>query len=154
MPIQRSNGLGVVAGGGVSRTKQSEGPQTDINTIVNRYLRSGELTHYNASVLRYGDFSAVGTLQEQMHAVHEARERFGALPAGIKAAAGHDPLIFLQMLATVEGTEVLIEAGLDAQIQRVDDAGNVLTDDQVEEDAERQRFEAKHGSPDKPKADE
>lgn len=114
----RSNQLGKTEFTSDSKTKQSEGPQTDINTIVNRYLRSGELNHFNGRVPRYGDFSAMNDLQDQLNAVHEATDRFMALPATIRDAAGHDPVKFLEMLATEDGTELLIAAGLDVEIDR------------------------------------
>lgn len=101
---------------GISRTKQSEGPATDINAIVKKYETTGMVSHLNQRAPMYGDFSQAVALHEALNAVMEADDAFMTLPAEVRKEAENDPVRFLEMLASPEGTEVLVEAGLDAKL--------------------------------------
>lgn len=108
-------------GGTKSRTRQTEGEVTNINALVKRLLNNGTVElPYNAPV--YGDFTQSQTLQEAMNRVFEAQDMFQTLPASVRNAARNSPVELLAMLATEEGTEILIEAGLDGEIRRGDQA--------------------------------
>lgn len=101
---------------GKSRTKQAESELTDINKIVARHRKSGQITHINGNLPIYGDFTQASDLHNAYIAVQDARESFDELPASVRAAADNDPVQLLTMLADEEGTELLVEAGLDATI--------------------------------------
>lgn len=113
---------------GASRTKTSEREVTDINTMMNRYIHTGQLPTFQGRVPVYGDFSAMSDLQGMLDGVREAQERFERLPSAVRAVAGHDPVRFLELLASPDGTQALIDAGLDAEIYRVDDNGDRIED--------------------------
>lgn len=107
--------------GEVSRTKQSFREEVNINSIVRKY-RSGVLvTHLNNKAPMYGDVSHALDLQAALNLVHEAEESFMDLPPEVRKAAQNDPVRLLEMLATEEGTQELVEAGLDGDIPRIGD---------------------------------
>lgn len=102
--------------GGTSRTKQAEAELTDVNLIVRRHRKTGAVTHLNGRIPQYGDFSDATNLLDAHLRVQEASDMFAELPAEVRRAAGHDPVQLMEMLADQEGTELLVEAGLDATI--------------------------------------
>lgn len=111
--------------GDPGRTKQSFKPEADINTIVRKYEATGLVTHLSRGVPRYGDFSAAQDLKTAMDLAHEARDEFMKMNPYVRKAAENDPVKFLEMLATEEGTQELIDAGLDADFVRDGDGDEV-----------------------------
>ncbi len=103
---------------GKTRTKQSEAQDADINAIIKRHDRTGVVTHLASKAPRYGDFSQSVTLQEALDLVHQSDDAFMQLPSEVRRESGNDPARMLELLATQEGTERLIEARLDAEIRR------------------------------------
>lgn len=77
------------------RTKDSFKDETDINNIMKKYLRTGQLPALVARDARYGDFSDVVSYQESLEVVARAQEAFYALPAAIRTECGNDPAVFL-----------------------------------------------------------
>lgn len=78
------------------RTKGSFKDETDINKIMSKYLRTGQLPALIRSNPAYGDFSDVPSYQEALARVSMAQEAFLALPAQVRAECENDPKIFLQ----------------------------------------------------------
>lgn len=99
--------------GSKSRTIESQSDETDINRIVNRFMKSGTIDHLNSRQATYGDNSAAMDLKASLDAVMIAEDSFGALDAHIRAAANNDPATLLNMLSTEEGVTALQEAGMD-----------------------------------------
>lgn len=95
-----------------SRTKQSFKDQCDVNFIVSQFQRTGTITHRAAGRPQYADVSEAGSLLESIEAVEQAASDFLDLPSGVRAAAGNDPVTFLEMTATKGGMDYLVEAGL------------------------------------------
>lgn len=112
---------GAIAFEGPGRTKQSLAQETDINAIIRRHAKTGVVTHLNRAAPRYGDFSAAASLHEALNLVFEAEEEFMSLPSSVRKACEHSPVRLLELLATEEGTELLVEAGLDDQVVREED---------------------------------
>lgn len=110
-----------------SMVRQSDGVITDINAIVARYQSTGILTHLNHQVPQYGDTSAAVDLHTAMNTVNDAEEMFAELPSAVRKAAENDPVTFLNMLATEEGTEALVDAGLPGFERRSDDQVDPVT---------------------------
>ena len=106
---------------GETRTVQSERELVDVNAIVGRYRKTGLVTHLANRAPMYGDFSESRSLQASLDQVHAATDAFMELPSSVRQAASNSPVTLLEMLATEEGTEALIAAGLDAEIVREGD---------------------------------
>lgn len=103
-----------------TRCRQSEADQTDVNTIVARHQKTGVVNHLNGKPAMYGDFSQANDLKEALDLTMAAQEGFMELPAAVRRAAENDPRVMLEMLGSEEGTDVLVEAGLDIPFERTE----------------------------------
>lgn len=95
------------------RTHQEMGADCDINTIVRRFMRTGQLVHINPKAGVYGDFSNSGDFQTAMEAIRAAEAIFGSLPARVRKLADNDPGRLLDLVNDPEAHEALQAAGLD-----------------------------------------
>ncbi len=96
-----------------SMTHQSMAPECDINTIMQKYERTGVLEHRNNYEGQYGDF-ADGPLDyhESMNSVIAADEMFQTLPARIRRRFHNDAGAFIDYATNPENQDELIELGL------------------------------------------
>jgi len=81
----------VAVNSGISRTKGSEEPQSNINRIVEKYRRDGQVPDWNRRPGRYGDFSSGAEYLEVASRVRQAQESFDALPPNIRSHFKNDP---------------------------------------------------------------
>lgn len=95
-----------------SRTKQSFADETDINAIMRKYRRTGELTHLNAAKPTYGDFSDVDSYLEASNRVIAADADFQALSARIRARMHNSPAELLRFMADGDNLEEAVALGL------------------------------------------
>lgn len=108
---------------GPSKTRQEDAEKCNINFIIARYQKTGQLDHINAKVPQYGDFSMVEDLSEIFDKARNVEAWFLTLPAKVREAASHDSVEFFAMLATTDGVEALEAAGLDLSgLERSDQA--------------------------------
>ena len=77
-----------------SKAQQSAKEETDINTIVDRFLKTGALPPVRVPPT-YSDFAEVFDFQSAMNTVNAAKESFLALPAGVRNSFGNDPAKFV-----------------------------------------------------------
>jgi len=75
-------------------TKQSDKEASDINVIMRRNLASGVLPQ-TMQIPIFADISEVGSLQEAMAVMDEAKDVFFRLEASIREAFGNDPRRFV-----------------------------------------------------------
>lgn len=71
-------------------TVQASKDETDINHIVNRYLRTGVLPEVNQGI--YADISELTDLRDAIHLVNDAQQAFLELPAEIRRRFDNDPV--------------------------------------------------------------
>lgn len=79
-------------------TKGSFADECDINKIMARYERTGQLPEMVRQDPRFGDFSDVPSYQESLERVMFAEAQFMALPAKVRAECENDPAIFLEKI--------------------------------------------------------
>jgi len=95
------------------RTKQEFKDQCDINLIMARYQRTGQLpASAMSAAMRYGDFSQIPSFHEMHDRVMAATDLFNQLPARVRKQYGNDPGAFLAASQTPEGAELLVKLGL------------------------------------------
>lgn len=92
--------------------KQSLANESDINTIMSRWVAHGQLPRGNQQPPTYGDFSSGLDFLESLNAVHRAQDEFNKLPAHIREHCRNDPGEFLEMVYDPERRDELIELGL------------------------------------------
>lgn len=97
---------------GVSRTKQSATNETDINFIINRYKKTGELQHVSSALMEYRDISGLPDLHAAMNMIAEAQSQFEELPGRTRALVNHDVGKFIPFVDDPANLEVCIEHGL------------------------------------------
>ncbi len=97
---------------GVSRTKQSQEAETNINNIIKRYTRTGQMTHISEHLGQYRDVSGLPDLHEAMNIVADAQSMFNELPAAIRKRVGHDVGNFLPFIDDPDNFDECVELGL------------------------------------------
>lgn len=77
-----------------SKTQQHLVEEADINTIVARFLKTGELPPIRVPP-SYQDFEDVHDFQSAMDAINQAKQSFMQLPAEVRATFQNDPAKFV-----------------------------------------------------------
>jgi len=88
-----------------SMVKGSFKDECDVNKIMAKYRRTGQLPDLVKSDPQFGDFSTVPTYLEAMTVVRRSTEQFEALPAAVRAECGNNPEVFLDRLRDPEWTK-------------------------------------------------
>lgn len=83
---------------GESLTEQAHGATADINAIMRRAERTGEVPVRDATPV-YGDFTAVGDYHSALEAVRNAQTAFMSLAPEIRERFGNDPGRLLMFLS-------------------------------------------------------
>lgn len=94
-----------------SLTQQQFKEEADINTIVDRFMKSGVLPT-PAVMPQYIDFEGVFDYQTAMNVVRQADEQFMRMDAKIRARFNNSPQEFLSFFADPANTEEAIRLGL------------------------------------------
>jgi len=97
---------------GVSRTKQAFKDECDINNILDRYQKTGIMTHVAGRPPGFGDFTGVDDYQSALNKVIEAQASFETLPSKVRARFRNDPGEFLAFVSDPRNTDELVAMGL------------------------------------------
>jgi len=92
-------------------TRQEFKDESDINTIMSRYLRTGELPHVNLLAPQYFDASGID-FQTHMSAVADAKSLFAELPSHIRSRFYNDPGRFIDFCGDESNRTELAHMGL------------------------------------------
>lgn len=80
-----------------SRVKQEFLEESDINTLVKRFLKTGQMPEPVAG--RYADFTQVEDYQEVMNRIINFENEFMSLPAEMRKRFDNDPANLIEFLA-------------------------------------------------------
>jgi len=94
-----------------SLTQQQFKEESDINTIVDRFMKSGVLPT-PVNMPQYIDYEGVFDFQSAMNVVRQADENFMRMDAKIRARFNNSPQEFLQFFAEPENFDEAIRLGL------------------------------------------
>lgn len=94
-----------------SLTQQQFKEEADINTIVDRFLRSGVLPT-PVNMPQYVDYEGVFDFQSAMNVVRQADENFMRLDAKVRARFNNSPQEFLEFFANPDNTDEAVRLGL------------------------------------------
>jgi len=94
-----------------SLTQQQFKEESDINTIVDRFMKSGVLPT-PVNMPQYVDFEGIFDFQTAMNAVRAADENFMRMDAKVRARFNNSPQEFLEFFANPENTQEAIRLGL------------------------------------------
>lgn len=95
-----------------SLTEQSHKDSCDINKILERYARTGELPTMINSDPRWGDFTDVPSYQKALEIVGHAQDQFESLDAPIRKRFGNDPQEFLAFASDPKNLPEMVKLGL------------------------------------------
>jgi len=94
-----------------SLTQQQFKEESDINTIVDRFMKSGVLPT-PANMPQYVDFEGIFDFQTAMNAVRAADENFMRMDAKVRSRFNNSPQEFLEFFANPENIPEAIRLGL------------------------------------------
>lgn len=92
------------------RTKQSHTDDCDINKILERFSRTGQLPESKQK--QYGDFINVPDYVEAFNIVSKAQDQFYSLDAKVRAKFDNDPESFLEFATNPSNMEEMVSLGL------------------------------------------
>ena len=94
-----------------SLTQQQFKEESDINTIVDRFMKSGVLPN-PINMPQYIDYEGVFDFQSAMNTIRQADENFMRMDAKIRARFNNSPQEFLEFFGNPENIEEAIRLGL------------------------------------------
>lgn len=95
-----------------SLTVQSAKDQCDINKLISRYQKTGQLPPVAHTNGVYGDFSGVKDYHTAMNAILSAQESFQTLSAEVRKRFDNDPAKLLSFLNDPKNDAEAIKLGL------------------------------------------
>lgn len=100
-----------------SLTVQASKDECDLNVIIRKYLRTGELPE--ARHAAYADLSQIGNLQDSLNSVIAAEQAFMALPAETRRYFDNDPVKLVNFAADDRNYSEAVRLGLVSSKDRV-----------------------------------
>lgn len=94
-----------------SLTQQSDAEDCDINVIMKKYARTGQLPVVQLQPL-YGDFSEVDDFRGMQDKIKAANDAFAEIPAHIRKRFNNDPQEFINFATDKENLPELRKLGL------------------------------------------
>lgn len=82
---------------GVTKTKQSFKDECDINKLVDKYTKTGAISHVNKHAGSYG-YASAADFTESMQIVAKGQTMFQELPSKIRTKFDNDPAKFLEFV--------------------------------------------------------
>jgi phage internal scaffolding protein len=95
-----------------SLTRQEFAEECDINTIMDRYEKSGALSHVNRAQPMYMDCTQFPDLRGAMDVMREAGTAFALLPAKVRREFDNNPQAFVDFARKPENLARMREWGL------------------------------------------
>ena len=96
---------------GSGRTKQSMRDECDINQIMSKFLKTGNIEHRNTRSAQYG-FATSDDFQSAMETVVTAQEMFNELPAETRKKFANSPRNFLDFVQNPDNRSEMVAMGL------------------------------------------
>lgn len=90
-------------------TQQHFRDECDINVIVDRFLRTGEMPQVDFTEI---DVSDVGDFQDAMNIVRAAEEQFAELPSKIRERFHNDPVALMRFVGSEQNRAEALALGL------------------------------------------
>lgn len=94
-----------------SLTQQQFKEESDINTIVDRFMKTGHLPD-PVSMPQYVDYEGVFDFQSAMNVVRQADENFMRMDAKVRARFHNSPQEFLEFFADSANADEAVRLGL------------------------------------------
>lgn len=111
-----------------SMTDQQFKDDCDVNFIVDKFTKTGNLTHLAKFQGMYADVSEIPDLAQAMQIVSTAQTAFDTLPAELRSRFGNSPVNMVEFLNDINNKDEAIKLGLIPQPQN-EQQQDIKTDD-------------------------
>ena len=98
--------------GEISRTKQSFSDAADINFIMKKFAKTGQLAGDLQTGMTFGDYDNADDYHTALNKVRAAERSFAEMPAEIRARMKNDPGVFMDFVSDPENLDEGIQLGL------------------------------------------
>lgn len=105
-----------------SLTRQEFADECDINTLMERYEKSGVISHVNRAQPVYMDMTVMPDLREALDLMRDATLAFNSLPAKVRREFDNDPQQFVDYAQNPDNIERMREWGLAPPVKEADPA--------------------------------
>lgn len=95
-----------------SMTQQHLQDECDVNSILAKYAKTGQISHVRNSSGTYADFSKMGTFKQNLDMVNEAMAEFMDLPAQLRAHFQNDPQQLIDFVSNDKNYDEAQKLGL------------------------------------------
>ncbi len=95
------------------RAKQSMKDECDVNLIVERFAKTGLISHLAEGVPQFVDVSELSDYRTVIEQVRKVDEYFAGLPAKVRSVFENDPSRFMDFLESGASAEDLKKLGLE-----------------------------------------
>lgn len=95
-----------------SRTQQQFRKDADINNIMAKYQKTGQIDYLSRRQPMYADFANLGDFHQNMTLVARAKQSFAELPARIRDRFNNDPAALLKFIENPNNKAEAIELGI------------------------------------------
>lgn len=119
--------------------------EVDVNSIVSRVLRTGDVTVLNRREPNYG-FAESVSYHEAMNVIVNTEERFNSLPAKIRDHFNSDIMEFMEAMEKPDFEEVMKGLGTEFVENATSSSGSVSSEQTIEQ-SEGVSKDAPEGSP-------
>lgn len=97
---------------GESLTDQSLAQETDVNYIVNKYMKTGQLSHLRNAQGSYQDVSEFGDTLDALNKLTKAQNTFDELPSQLRERFGNSPIQMVEFLQNPANHAEAIKLGM------------------------------------------
>jgi len=115
-----------------SKTDQQWKKSCDVNEIVKRYIKTGQITHTRASQAQYADVSQIPDLLTALNQVQSASDAFQTLPSQLRKKLNNSPLEFIEYLKDSKNDPEAIALGLKNPLPVVINEQEITTPSTIE----------------------
>lgn len=95
-----------------SLTQQHHKQECDVNYIVKKYQKTGQITHIARDQGVYADLTKSKDFSDAMNTVVKAKEAFMTLPSDVRKRFGHNPQELISFLQDEKNLDEAIKLGL------------------------------------------
>lgn len=100
-----------------SRVKKSFQDEADVNKIVHKYLRTGQMPAVDIKNPLYADYTNVDDYKTALDKVKAAEANFAMLPAEVRDRVDNDPHKYLAFMEDEKNKDEIVGLGLVTQAE-------------------------------------
>lgn len=120
-----------------SKTDQQWKENCDANHIIEKFHKTGQITHLAKKEGTYADVSHVQDLHSSLIQVEKARSEFYSLPAALRKRFNNSMLEYVKFIEDPKNDELAIELGLKVSPEITDNASGETLGQKAKPSAEK-----------------